>query len=84
MYFKKHKNDKKKVITAIQVSYTIEDPETLKRETAGLINAMNDYGLNTGYIITNDNENEILKNGKLIKIVPAYKIMTNDSLDFQS
>jgi predicted AAA+ superfamily ATPase len=76
--------DKKKVIAAIQVSYTIEDTETLKRETAGLINAMNDYGLNTGYIITNDNENEILKNGKLIKIVPAYKIMTNDSLDFQS
>ena len=43
----------KKVIVAIQVSYTIEDTETLKRETAGLINAMNDYGLNTGYIITN-------------------------------
>ena len=74
--------DKHKVLTAIQVSYDVSSKQTLTRETEGLINAMEYYGLKTGYIITFDNEDEIIKKDKAIKILPGYKMMADDKLVF--
>jgi predicted AAA+ superfamily ATPase len=42
------------------------------RELKGLETAMDFFGLTTGYIITSDTEDTILRNGKTIKVVPAY------------
>lgn len=82
VYFYKNKTecdfvvmDKDKVIDIIQVSYDIEDEETLDRETRGLENAAQYFKINKGTIITFDQEAEsfITKKQVQIEIIPAYK-----------
>lgn len=59
---------------AIQVSYNLSDPETKKREVAGLIEAMEVYNLSTGIILTYDDEEEnILVNTKNIRTISVWK-----------
>ncbi len=59
--------------TAIQVTVSLRDEITRKREFDGLIDAMNSYQLNQGLILTNDEEGEEIINGKKIIIKPVWK-----------
>ena len=70
------------ITKAIQVTKSLEDPDTKKREIEGLIDACKAYNLKTGLILTEDEESEEireikLENGELyeikIKIMPIWK-----------
>jgi predicted AAA+ superfamily ATPase len=63
----------KEINAAIQVTYAMPNEKTRKREIDGLLDAMNAYNLQSGLIITDDTEEEIRENGKIIKILPAWK-----------
>jgi predicted AAA+ superfamily ATPase len=47
------------------------------RETEGLLEAMNILGLQKGCIITYNQEDQLVKDGKIIKLVPAWKWITD-------
>ena len=49
------------------------DLENEQREINGLLEAMNFFNLNTGYIITLNKKDVILIEGKRIEVIPAYK-----------
>jgi len=51
----------------------MSNEKTRKREIDGLIDAMNAYKLQSGLIITDDTEEEIIENEKKITIIPAWK-----------
>lgn len=73
------KNDT--ITTLIQVTWTMENKETRKREIQGLLEASKITGCNKLLIITNDEENEIESNGAKIKIVPAWKWLLEKKTD---
>jgi uncharacterized protein len=50
---------KEKIVQAIQVTASITDPKTEKREVEGLKEAMERFDLKEGYIITKDMEKTI-------------------------
>lgn len=58
---------------ALQVTYTMPNDKTRKREISGLLDAMETYNLSSGLIITADNEEDLNVDGKTIKILPAWK-----------
>lgn len=58
---------------AIQVSESLDNPETEKREIEGLLEAMESFKLKKGLIITESMEKERKIQGKRIKIIPAWK-----------
>jgi hypothetical protein len=62
-----------KIIEAIQVTQTLSDLKTKERELAGLLEAMDKFNLNTGLIITQDQEDKIKVGKKTIKVVPLWK-----------
>jgi len=68
--------DKLKITEAIQACYELTD-KNKKREVDGLMEAMTEFKLSKGTIITLDQEDEIKIEGKTIKIIPAWKWMTN-------
>ncbi|OHE60016.1 MAG: ATPase [Treponema sp. GWA1_62_8] len=56
----------------VQVCWTLtKDNE--EREIAGLVSALDFFGLSEGFIITADTSDTILINGKTIRVVPAHK-----------
>ncbi len=59
----------------IQASYEMDDEQTYRRETAGLIAGLKKTGLREGFIFTYDMEKTEKKNGFTIWYVPAYKVM---------
>lgn len=59
---------------AIQVTYELNE-DNKRREIEGLLEAMGKFGLDTGLILTYDQEDEIGIGGKTIKIKPAWKWM---------
>ncbi len=65
------------ITQAIQVCATLIDPETKTREVAGLLNALQIYNLQQGYILTlaESADEEIIFNSKayLIKIIPVWQ-----------
>ena len=62
--------EKEKIIQAIQVTASIADLKTEKREIEGLKEAMEKYNLKKGYIITKDTEKTINLEGRIIHIKP--------------
>jgi hypothetical protein len=60
---------------AYQVSWQL-GPANEKRETEGLIEAMERLGLSDGTIITFDQEDKIAAGGKTISLIPAWKWLT--------
>ena len=62
--------EKEKIIQAIQVTASIADLKTEKREIEGLKEAMEKYNLKEGYIITKDTEKTINLEGRIIHIKP--------------
>ncbi len=65
---------------AIQVSLTLKDETTKKREIAGLTEAMNEYSLNQGTILTLDEEETItIDNNSSISILPIWKWLLEEA-----
>jgi uncharacterized protein len=64
--------DNKKVDAAIQVTYNLSD-DNRKREIAGLKEAMDKFKLNQGFILTNNQEEELKLDGKKIIVKPVWK-----------
>jgi predicted AAA+ superfamily ATPase len=58
---------------AIQVCYTFGDKETRDREIKGLMEALVAYHLDNGWILTDDTEETLEQNGKMIRIMPVWK-----------
>ena len=84
IYF--HKNRKEcdfiirknnQIIQAIQVTLNLSDDKVRNREIEGLIDAMSTYGLQEGFIITENEERTIKTKGFLIKIIPIWKWLLN-------
>jgi hypothetical protein len=63
------------VISAIQVSSDIQSEKTKNREISGLVDALHEYGLKKGYILTMDRYGEEEVDGKDVIIIPAWKYM---------
>lgn len=68
----------KKVLRAIQVSQSIEQPSTRQREINGVIEAMKSYKLKKGLIITEDEEEIIEYDDFTIQVMPAWKFLLTD------
>ena len=56
----------------IQASYAIENYETREREIISLIKAMDELNIETGIIFTCNQLEEVIKDGKTIKIIPFW------------
>jgi hypothetical protein len=61
----------------VQVSETMADPQTRKREVTALGTAMTDLGLRSGTIVTRSDEEEIEVDGGKIEVVPAWRFLLN-------
>ncbi|MGD1821268.1 MAG: ATP-binding protein [Pleomorphochaeta sp.] len=64
---------------AIQVCYSLSSEETKKRETKALIDFSKFKNCNKLFIITHDEEAEIVMEDKIIKVIPIWKILLNYS-----
>jgi len=64
--------DKRNKYSAMQVSWEV-NPTNEKREIDGLFEAMQQLELKEGCIITFNQEDQITMDGKLIKLIPAWK-----------
>jgi hypothetical protein len=60
-----------KVVEAIQVSASLDDPETRRREERGLVECCRAFGLKRGTIITGESAQERKVEGIAIRVVPA-------------
>ncbi len=65
---------------AIQVTKSLDDPKTKKREIEGLLEAMKAYKLKEGFILTEDTEDEFDVDGKKIIVTPIWKWLLEDVL----
>jgi predicted AAA+ superfamily ATPase len=85
-YFKqKHECDfvvfeRDKATFCIQVCYDISESETRKREISGLMEAMEFFKLDVGYIITAEHEEEFFAESKKIVMKPAFKLLIDNKL----
>jgi uncharacterized protein len=57
----------------IQVSYSINNPETAGREVKGLRAAMKEFGITISWIITYDETKEIEVQEGIINVIPAWQ-----------
>ena len=57
----------------VQVSWSLEDPDTRKREISGLLEAARDLSCSDLTIVTHDEEGDIVEKNRRIRIVPAWK-----------
>jgi len=67
--------EKRKVIQAIQVSVSLFNENTKKREIEGLYEAMEMYDLSKGLIITEYERETIEYQGKIINVIPVWEWM---------
>ncbi len=63
------------ITQAYQVTVSVSDAKTHKREISGLQEAMNAYGLSEGYIITMDEKETVQVDEGIIHVVPAWEWM---------
>ena len=61
------------VTEAIQVTVSLSDEKTRKREIRGLMDCCEKFGLQSGLIVTLDRAEEIEINGIKIRVVPLYR-----------
>lgn len=81
IYYHKNKHEcdfviyeKGEVVEAIQVCQSIVSEATRNREVNGLVEAMQDYKLQRGFIVTQDDEEElVIQNEYHISVLPAWK-----------
>jgi predicted AAA+ superfamily ATPase len=63
----------KSVSDAIQVSYSLKDDATRKRELEGIIEVMKEFNLKKGTILTYDESESIAVQGMKIEVVPVWQ-----------
>ncbi len=68
------------ITAAVQVTLTLKNESTRKRELKGLIEAMKTYNLDAGLIITENEKETIIIDDKTIIIKPIYEWL-NDTQD---
>ncbi len=68
-----------KIFEAIQVTYELNE-KNQKRELNGLINALNQFNLKKGLILTYNQEKKIIKQNKKITIKPVWKWLLEQKL----
>ena len=61
----------------VQVCESLAEPQTRKRETAALGEAMAELGLKTGTIVTRNGEERIKAGSGTIEVVPAWRFLLN-------
>lgn len=66
-----------RVVQLIQATWSMADPETRERELKGLLEASSATGCDNLWVITCDEENCWDRNGKQIRVVPAWKWLLN-------
>jgi len=88
LYFAKGKKecdfiliDRDRVIALIQVCWSIENPDTLKREIDGLIELSSYFKCDRLMLITSSDEKELNVSGLSIKIVSAWKLLLQNNLN---
>ncbi len=64
--------DKNQIVRAIQVCYSV-DANNQAREVGGLREAMDFFNLDRGELVTLDQEDTLVNEGKQIDLVPAWK-----------
>src|SRR3989344_36058 len=69
---------KNKISSAIQVTKKLDD-DNEKREINGLLEVINEYNLNEGIILTEDQEEERIIEDKKIRIIPIWKWLLIES-----
>ena len=74
--------NKGRIESAVQVCRSLDEPETLKRELRGLLDAMQEYKLSEGFIITEDHEETIKENGSTVHVVPAWKYLLAEEFEW--
>ncbi len=62
-------------ILPVQVTFSIADKKTKKREIEGLVEALKYFDLNEGLILTFDEKDELEVDSYKIKIIPAYEYL---------
>jgi predicted AAA+ superfamily ATPase len=62
-------------VTVIQVSYSLSDYDTKKRELISLIETCRTLGIHEGFILTYDEDDEIFEDGMKITVMPVYKYL---------
>jgi predicted AAA+ superfamily ATPase len=65
--------EENKVIELVQVSYSISDPATYARELTALLEASKKLNCNTLTVITFNEERNIERDSKIIRVVPSWK-----------
>lgn len=70
-----------KLTVAIQVCLTVND-ENFNWELSGVVEAMNDLKISTGYIITKDQSDIFEKDGLIIKMIPAHEFLDDRTAGF--
>jgi hypothetical protein len=80
IYYHKNKHecdfivsDSGKVVKALQICQSLENPAIRKKEMNGLMEAMRDYRLSEGFIFTEDEEDVIIENETIIRVIPVWK-----------
>lgn len=58
---------------AINACYDMSDPKTRKRELTGMMEALVSLSLDEGYILTRDQSETIIQEGKTIHVLPAWQ-----------
>ena len=64
--------EKGRILQSIQVCKSIASPATKKREIDGILDAMNEYNLGKGLILTEDETDTIKTGGKTINVLPVW------------
>lgn len=79
VYYHKQKHEcdfvvkeRNKVVDAIQVTTKL-DEHNRKRELDGLLEAMQNHNLNTGLVLTLEQEDEMIIGGKKVTIMPVWR-----------
>jgi len=62
-----------RVTDAYQVTQSLQNSETQKREIRGLLDALEAYEISVGYILTEDEYDDIEQDGKTIHIRPLWR-----------
>ena len=65
------------ITAAIQVTLTMKDESTRKREIRGLVEAMKSHNLDAGLIITENEHETVVIDDKTITITPIYEWLDN-------
>lgn len=67
------RSERDEAVELIQVCWTLEDPDTLKREVEGLLEAAAATGCRDLKIITRDEEREIRQGDLRVLVIPVWK-----------